>query len=76
MTARARCDLRRVSDDEHLNTAPQPLPDGLFVYQGLLDKLVEKDRDARFRNADEVLGFLLRKFGAAEKSADVTQKLR
>ena len=29
-------------------------------------KLVEKDRDARFRNADEVLGFLSRKFYQAE----------
>jgi hypothetical protein len=27
---------------------------------------VEKDRDARFRNADEVLGFLSRKFYQAE----------
>ena len=27
-----------------------------------MDKLVEKDRDARFRNADEVIGFLARKF--------------
>ena len=27
-----------------------------------MDKLVEKDRDARFRNADEVIGFLSRKF--------------
>ena len=33
---------------------------------GLLDKLVEKDRDARFRNADEVLGFLSRKFYQSE----------
>ena len=27
-----------------------------------MDKLMEKDRDARFRNADEVIGFLSRKF--------------
>ena len=27
-----------------------------------MDKLVEKDRDARFRNADEVIGFLSRNF--------------
>ena len=27
-----------------------------------MDKLLEKDRDARFRNADEVLGFMLRRF--------------
>ncbi len=46
----------------HLNTQPPPLPDGLEAYQPLLDKLIEKDRDARFRNADEVIGFLSRKF--------------
>jgi len=46
----------------HLNTPPPPLPDSLGAYQRLIDKLVEKDRDARFRNADEVLGFLSRKF--------------
>jgi serine/threonine-protein kinase PpkA len=46
----------------HLNTAPPPLPAGLSQYEHLLDKLVEKDRDARFRNADEVLGYLSRKF--------------
>src|SRR3954465_1607815 len=46
----------------HLNTQPPPLPDGLERYQALLDKLIEKDRDARFRNADEVIGFLSRKF--------------
>jgi hypothetical protein len=27
-----------------------------------MDKLIEKDRDARFRNADEVIGFLSRKY--------------
>ena len=46
----------------HLNSPPPPLPEGLERYQPLLDKLVEKDRDARFRNADEVIGFLSRKF--------------
>jgi FixJ family two-component response regulator/tRNA A-37 threonylcarbamoyl transferase component Bud32 len=50
----------------HLNTPPPALPEGLDRYQRLLDKLVEKDRDARFRNADEVLGFLSRKFYQAE----------
>jgi CheY-like chemotaxis protein/tRNA A-37 threonylcarbamoyl transferase component Bud32 len=46
----------------HLNTEPPPLPEHLGQYHGLMDKLVEKDRDARFRNADEVIGFLARKF--------------
>jgi CheY-like chemotaxis protein len=46
----------------HLNTQPPPLPDGMERYQPLLDKLLEKDRDARFRNADEVIGCLSRKF--------------
>ncbi len=60
----------------HLNTPPPPLPEALSRYQRLIDKLVEKDRDARFRNADEVIGFLSRKFyqhGGAK--FDVTQKL-
>ena len=57
----------------HLNTPPPSLPDDLQAYQRLLDKLLEKDRDARFRNADEVIGFLSRKFGPG--GADVTQKL-
>jgi DNA-binding response OmpR family regulator len=47
---------------QHLNTPPPGLPEELSRYQRLLDKLLEKDRDARFRNADEVLGFLTRKF--------------
>jgi serine/threonine-protein kinase PpkA len=47
---------------QHLNTPPPPLPDELAMYQPLLDKLLEKDRDARFRNSDEVIGFLSRKF--------------
>jgi len=46
----------------HLNTQPSPLAEGLERYQPLLDKLLEKDRDARFRNADEVIGYLSRKF--------------
>jgi serine/threonine protein kinase len=46
----------------HLNTPPAALPEHLQQYQRLLDKLLEKDREARFRNADEVLGFLTRKF--------------
>ncbi|MEO8756112.1 MAG: protein kinase [Casimicrobiaceae bacterium] len=50
----------------HLNTPPPALPEELDRFQRLLDKLVEKDRDARFRNADEVLGFLSRKFYQSE----------
>jgi DNA-binding NarL/FixJ family response regulator len=46
----------------HLNTPPPALPQDLERYQRLFDKLLEKDREARFRNADEVLGFLSRKF--------------
>src|SRR5688572_21725923 len=46
----------------HLNTPPPPLPDQFARYQRLMDKLIEKDRDARFRNADEVIGFLSRNF--------------
>ena len=45
----------------HLNTPPPALPEDLQQYQRLLDKLLEKDREGRFRNADEVLGFLIRK---------------
>ncbi len=47
----------------HLNTQPPAMPEALSVYQHLFDKLLEKDRDARFRNADEVIGYLTRKFG-------------
>ncbi len=61
----------------HLNTPPPSLPEQLEKYQRLLDKLLEKDRDARYRNADEVIGFLSRKFyqepGAAP--ADITARL-
>lgn len=46
----------------HLNTPPPGLPEGLQRFQRLFDKLLEKDRDARFRNADEVIGYLSRKF--------------
>ena len=61
---------------QHLNTPPPPLPDHLAEYQRLLDKLVEKDRDARFRNADEVIGFLSRKFYQQPAAApDKTQPL-
>jgi DNA-binding response OmpR family regulator len=57
----------------HLNTPPPALPEQLQVYQRLLDKLLEKDREARFRNADEVIGFLARKL--EQSGADRTQKL-
>ena len=61
----------------HLNTQPQMLPDHLEQYQRLIDKLIEKDRDARFRNADEVIGFLSRNFEQQfpRALADKTQKL-
>ena len=57
----------------HLNTPPPALPEHLQGYQRLLDKLLEKDREARFRNADEVIGFLSRKLEAS--APDRTQKL-
>jgi hypothetical protein len=48
----------------------------LSQYQRLIDKLVEKDRDARFRNADEVIGFLSRRFyQEGTPKLDITQKL-
>jgi len=59
---------------QHVNTPPPALPPQLERYQYLLDKLLEKDRDARFRNADEVIGYLDRKLGPYAE-ADVTQKL-
>ena len=61
----------------HINTQPPPLPEHLEPYQRLLEKLVEKDRDARFRNADEVIGFLSRKFEQAPSALtdDKTQPL-
>ncbi len=61
----------------HLNTPPPPLPESLSKYQRLLDKLLEKDRDARFRNADEVIGFLSRKYyqGIGASGADKTVKI-
>ena len=61
----------------HLNTPPPSLPAHLEKYQRLMDKLIEKDRDARFRNTDEVIGFLSRKFyqGGGSAALDKTQKL-
>ena len=61
----------------HLNTQPPDLPGHLAQYQRLMDKLVEKDRDARFRNADEVIGFLSRKYyqGTGAYRAETTVKL-
>jgi eukaryotic-like serine/threonine-protein kinase len=61
----------------HLNTPPPSLPEHLAQYQRLMDKLVEKDRDARFRNADEVIGFLSRKFyqGSGALGAEKTARL-
>ncbi len=58
----------------HINTEAPLLPDSLALYQRLMEKLIEKDRDARFRNADEVIGFLSRKFYQGAE-ADITQKL-
>jgi serine/threonine protein kinase len=62
----------------HVNKQPPALPEHLSQYQRLIDKLVEKDRDARFRNADEVLGFLSRKYyqGSGAMTADITTRLR
>ncbi|MBV8032472.1 MAG: protein kinase [Betaproteobacteria bacterium] len=62
----------------HINSAPPALPDHLSQYQRLIDKLVEKDRDARFRNADEVLGFLARKYyqAASAVGIDTTARLQ
>jgi len=59
----------------HLNTPPQALPPELSAYQRLLDKLLDKDRDARFRNSDEVLGFLARNFADPASPLDKTQRL-
>jgi DNA-binding NarL/FixJ family response regulator/tRNA A-37 threonylcarbamoyl transferase component Bud32 len=62
----------------HVNRQAPALPEHLAPYQHLMDKLVEKDRDARFRNADEVLGFLSRKYyqGGGAPTADITSRLR
>ena len=58
------------------STPPRALPEHLAKYQRLMDKLIEKDRDARFRNTDEVIGFLSRKFyQGGNAPADKTQKL-
>jgi len=61
----------------HINTQPPELPERFLKYQRLLEKLIEKDRDARFRNADEVIGFLSRKFyqGTGAFGAEKTAKL-
>jgi CheY-like chemotaxis protein/tRNA A-37 threonylcarbamoyl transferase component Bud32 len=59
---------------QHLNTPPPAMPEHLERYQRLLDKLLEKDREARFRNADEVIGFLSRKLEQSTE-ADRTLKL-
>lgn len=61
----------------HMNTQPPDLPEHLADYQRLMDKLIEKDRDARFRNADEVIGFLSRKFyqGTGAFGAETTVKM-
>jgi DNA-binding NarL/FixJ family response regulator/tRNA A-37 threonylcarbamoyl transferase component Bud32 len=61
----------------HLNTQPPDLSESLAAYQRLMDKLIEKDRDARFRNADEVIGFLSRKFyqGTGAFGAEKTLKM-
>src|SRR5438552_1838580 len=60
---------------QHLNTPPPALPEHLERYQRLLDKLLEKDREGRFRNADEVIGFLSRKLEQSGELADRTVKL-
>ena len=61
----------------HMNSHPPELPDQLSMFQRLMDKLVEKDRDARFRNADEVIGFLSRKYfqGTGTYGAEKTVKM-
>ena len=61
----------------HLNSQPPDLPEHLSQYQRLMEKLIEKDRDARFRNADEVIGFLSRKYyqGTGAFGAEKTAKL-
>jgi DNA-binding NarL/FixJ family response regulator/tRNA A-37 threonylcarbamoyl transferase component Bud32 len=62
----------------HINSAAPALPEHLAQYQRLMDKLVEKDRDARFRNADEVIGFLSRKYyqGSGAFDAEITTRLQ
>jgi DNA-binding response OmpR family regulator len=61
----------------HLNTHPPELPQHLAAYQRMLDKLLDKDRDARFRNADEVLGYLSRQYyqGSGAFGAERTTRL-
>jgi DNA-binding NarL/FixJ family response regulator len=62
----------------HINSTPPALPDNFVDYQRLMDKLVEKVRDARFRNADEVIGFLSRKYyqGTGAVGAETTARLQ
>ena len=60
---------------QHLNTAAPALPESLERYQRLMDKLLEKDRDARFRNADEVIGFLSRSLEQGDGKVDRTVQL-
>ena len=63
----------------HINSDPPGLPEHLSQYQRLMDKLVEKDRDARFRNADEVIGFLSRKYYQGTTAAfdgEITSRLQ
>ena len=60
----------------HLNTPPPALPEHLAQYQRLLDKLLEKDRDARFRNADEVIGYLERHFSERRHGGPPDRTLR
>ncbi len=52
----------------HINTAPPSLPAALSAYQPLMERLLEKDRDARFRSTDEVIGYLYRKFAQGTRS--------
>jgi len=60
---------------QHLNKPPPALPEPLQVYQRLLDKLLEKDREGRFRNADEVIGFLARTLEQGGARPDTTLRL-
>jgi DNA-binding response OmpR family regulator len=57
----------------HLNTPPPALPEELSKYQRLLDKLLEKDREARFRNSDEVVGYMLRRFDSTPEPSEPSQ---
>jgi CheY-like chemotaxis protein/tRNA A-37 threonylcarbamoyl transferase component Bud32 len=61
---------------QHLNKPPPALPEPLQAYQRLLDKLLEKDREGRFRNADEVIGFLVRTLDESGPRAGPDSTLR